>query len=730
MHKEFDSPKRLLECMTLDEKVGQLSLYSADVKLAGPDPVNPTLSFQAPEHRFADIRAGRVTGFFNGHGDAFVRTLQRIAVEESRLGIPLIFGADVIHGFHTAFPVPLAEAASFEPDLSRKTAEAAAREATAHGLHWTFAPGADLCRDARWGRAVESAGEDALVSARFAAARVRGFQGESLADPQRLMATVKHFAAYGAAEAGLDYNTAELSRTTLIDHYLPPYRAAIEAGAGAVMSAFNDVDGVPATANRVLLTEILREQWGFEGFVVSDFESDLETIVHGLAATPREAVRLCFTAGLDMCMQSGTYAAHLPGLVADGTIDIRRIDHAVLRVLRAKQALGLFENPYRGLDLSYDPVPSRTLAREAARRCAVLLKNTHGALPLKPSARIALIGPFAREQQNLNGAWAIFAANAESVNLEQGFLAARGADALVVEPGCAIDAPLDGGIDAALAAARSADVIVLALGEGQHMSGESRSRADIGLPEAQLQLARALRNVSKPIITLLRTGRPLVIPELADLSDALLVTWFLGSETGHAVADLVFGHAAPSGRLPMSFPRHQGQVPIYYARKRTGRPAAPPPAMFTARYIDVDPTPLYPFGFGLGYGRADYGATEVDAAGIGWNDTVTVSCSITETAGVELEEVVQLYVRDVAASRVRPVRELKDFRKVLIPARGSVTITFTLGRTDLAFADLAGGSVTEPGEFQVWIAPHAEAGTPATFVLKAPLPSSATEEAT
>ena len=707
----------LLAEMTLDEKAGQLSLYAADVSWGG-EAVNPIPSFETPRGRFDEIRAGRVTGIFNVHGAERVRALQLLAVEESRLGIPLLIGADVIHGFRTAFPVPLAEAASFEPDLAERTAAASAVEAAAEGIHWTFAPGADLCRDARWGRAIESYGEDPLLAGRFAAARVRGFQGGDLADPARLMATVKHFAAYGAAEAGLDYNSAELSSATLANHYLPPYRAAIEAGAGAVMSAFNDVDGVPATASKALLTDTLREQWGFEGFTVSDFSSDREVIAHGLAETPQEAARLCFLAGLDMCMHSGLYAEELPALVAAGAIDEAAVDRAVLRVLRAKQALGLFDDPYRGLGQRPDPESTRALAREAARRCPVLLKNENGLLPLRPGLRVALIGPFAREHAHLNGAWAIFADNCESVNLEQGFAAAPEIASLWVEPGAEIDAPLDGGIAAAVAAARAADVVLLAVGEGQHMSGESRSRVDPALPEVQLALARAIAETGTPVVTLLRTGRPLAIPELTGLSDALLVTWFLGAETGHAVADLVLGRAAPSGRLPMSFPRHVGQLPIYYARKTTGRPAAPDQVRFTARYIDVEPGPLFPFGRGLGYGRADYGPTRVDRDEFGWGETITISCTIAETAGRDLEEVVQLYVRDIAASRVRPLRELKDFRKLGVPANGSIEASFTLTRADLAFDDGSGAPITEPGAFQVWIAPDAEAGEPARFVLR------------
>jgi beta-glucosidase len=708
------APASLLAAMTLDEKIGQLGLYSAAVGWGG-DPINPVLSFHSPEQRLDDIRAGRVTGIFNVIDPDEIRTLQRVAVEESRLGIPLLFAADIIHGFRTAFPVPLAEAASFAPDLARKAAAAAAAEAAAHGLHWTFAPGADLCRDARWGRAVESYGEDRLLAARIAAARVRGFQGESLRDPTRLMATVKHFAAYGAAEAGLDYNSADLSAETLADHYLPPYRAAIAAGAGAVMTAFNDVSGIPATANRALLTDLLRGAWQFSGITVSDYNSDAELIAHGFAADRREAARLCFTAGLDVCMESGLYADHLVDLIESGEVEMAALDRAVLRVLNAKHALALFDDPYRRISAAPEISVTRATAREVARHCPVLLKNDDHALPLQPGTRVALIGPFACEHAHLNGAWAIFADNARSVNLEDGLAAATGIGELSVAPGCGIEQSIDGGIADALACAAVADVVVLAIGEGQHMSGESRSRVDPNLPAPQLELARALRTAGKPIVTLLRTGRPLVIPELVELSDALLVTWFLGAETGHAVADLLFGHASPGGRLPMSFPRHVGQLPIYYARKATGRPPQPGVLRFTARYIDVEPGPLFPFGYGLGYGRADYGATRIEADTMAWDGTLTVCCTIAETAGRAIEETPQLYIRDLAASRVRPVRELVDFRKLAIPAGEKAQIVFTLTRDMLALPD---GTI-EPGAFDVWIAPNAEAGTSARFTLEA-----------
>lgn len=708
----------LLDRMTVEEKVGQLNLVSADVAWTGANTINPTLHFETPQEHLADIRAGHVTGVFNLAGAERVRTVQTIAVEESRLGIPLLFGADVIHGLRTVFPVPLAEAAGFDPAFAAEVASAVAAEASGEGMHWTFAPGADLCRDARWGRAMESCGEDVLLASCMAAARVSGFQGEDLSDPQRLMATIKHFAGYGAAEAGMDYNTAELSATTLADHYLPPYRAGIDAGAGAVMTSFNDLDGVPATASPALLTGLLRDRWGFRGFTVSDYNSDAETIAHGFASDRREAAMRCFNAGLDMCMASGLYLEHLPALLADGLITMERLDTSVMRVLQAKRALGLFDNPYRGLD-AVAPA-SRALAREAARRCPVLLKNAGDVLPLAPGAAVALIGPFAREQSHLNGAWAIFGDNNQSVDLATGLTNALGQGAVAVVQGCEIDRELHGGIDAAVAAAREADVVILALGEGQHMSGESRSRADIGVPEAQLALARAVHTVAKRVVILLRTGRPLVIGELADLADAVLVTWFLGTETGHAVADLLTGKAAPRGRLPMSFPRHVGQVPIFYARKATGRPAAPGSPIFTARYIDVENGPLFPFGFGLSYGRVSYGPTEADAKHMPWDGVLTVRCALTEADGRDVDELAQLYVHDVAARRIRPIRELKAFRWYKVPANGSVTVIFEIKRDDLAFDDMQGGRLAEPGAFDIWIAPDAQSGRPVRFILDPP----------
>lgn len=720
MSRSPDFFAELLASMTLEEKAGQLSLYSAEISMTGADPANPEFNLSTSEQRLADIRAGRVTGVFNGRGADFLRPLQQAAVEGSRLGIPLIFGADVIHGYRTAFPTPLGEAASFEPELARRTAEAAAAEAAADGLHWTFAPGADVCRDARWGRVVETSGEDPLLAARFAAARVEGFQGADLTDPSRMMATVKHFAAYGAAEGGLDYATADVSRATLHEVHLPGFRAAVAAGCGSVMSAFNDVDGLPCSANPYLLTEVLKQDWAFDGFVVSDFTSELEIVAHGVAAGPREAARACFLAGLDMSMQSGIYAEHLPDLVRSGEVAEALLDAAVMRVLRAKHRLGLFDDPYRGLDTPPSPAvaTARDLARESARRTLTLLKNDGGVLPLKPGAKVALIGPLARENQHLNGPWAIFSDNARSVSLYNGLVAALGEAAVETAPGCDLTRPGEDGFAEALAIAARADVVLLALGEGQHMSGESRSRLDITVPEPQMALARVVRTLGKPTAVLLRTGRPLAIAPLLDLADAVLVTWFGGSETGSAVADVLTGVHAPSGRLPISFPRHPAQVPIYYGHKSTGRPAdRVRPRRFTAHFFDVAPGPLFPFGFGLGYGAAAYGPTEIDRETLAAGETLTVVCKVTETAGQPITETPQLYVRDLVASVTRPVRELKAFAKLEIAAGGEAVARFTLTADDLAWPHADGRMIAEPGAFEVCIAPHAETGEWTRFEL-------------
>lgn len=715
----------LIARMTLQEKAGQLSLYGpADINI----PNNPQAGWRNGQQETEDVRNGRLTGLFNNAGLEGKRRLQQVAVRESRLGIPLIFGADVIHGFRTIFPMPLAEASSWEPALAERTARAAAVEATADGFRWTFAPMVDIARDARWGRGLEGVGEDPYLARQFAAARVRGFQGSNLANADSMLATPKHFAAYGAAEGGLDYNTSEISERTLREVYLPPFRAALDAGALSVMSAFNEIGGVPSTANPALLTGVLRDEWKFKGFVVSDYTADEELIEHGHAANGREAAKLAFMAGTDVSMQSGLYIRHLPDLVASGEVPMARLDEAVRRVLRVKLKLGLFDDPMRGLD--GPPAAQRVenpefiaLARESARRSIVMLKNEGQLLPLAKTGpqKIALIGPFAEGTKDLMGSWSLFPGQSAPVGIDEGLRAALGTETsrLTVTRGANVESPLPGGIEAAVAAARDADVVVLAIGESQKMSGESRSRSDIGLPQAQQDLAEAVAATGKPVVVLLSNGRAMALQGAVRDARAILVTWFLGVQTGHAIADVVFGDANPSGRLPVSFPQTAGQVPYYYAHKRTGRPSpeSAPGTAFKTRYLDATNEALYPFGFGIGYAPVRYDQVELSTDRLAMGQTLRVRATVTNTGTREAEEVVQLYLAQRAASVTRPVRELKNFRKVRIAPGASEVVEFAVVNDDLQFLGRDMKPVVEPGEFDLWVAPSAAGGIQKRFVL-------------
>ncbi|NID04775.1 beta-glucosidase [Luteibacter jiangsuensis] len=714
----------LISRMTLDEKVGQLGVFADAVRPFAPD-INPEVNARGAADVLEQVRAGRVGALFNGVGAAEGREAQRVAVEESRLGIPLLFGADVIHGMRTVFPIPLAEASSFEPDLAERTARATAIEATAAGVHWTFAPAVDIARDQRWGRVAEGAGEDVVLGSAFAAARVRGFQGPDLTAGDSLLATPKHFAAYGAVAAGMEYNTVDISPQTLRDVHLPPFKAALDAGALTFMSAFNDINGVPASANRELMTDILRGEWGFRGLVVSDYTADMELIAHGFAEDERDATRLAFLAGVDMSMQSGFYAAHLPALVESGAVPMDVLDEGVRRVLAVKDAIGLFDNPYRSLDPAAEADGSHdadhaALARDAARRSIVMLKN-EGVLPLRKNGqKIALIGPFGADTENLEGCWTLFGDAARHVTIERGLRdALADASTLEVVAGSGLEAPLEGGIEAAVAAARRADVVLLAIGEPQNYSGEAQSRTQIVVPAAQQALAEAVAATGKPVVVLLKNGRALALTGAVREAGAILVTWFLGSQTGPAIADVLFGDYNPSGRLPVSFPQDSGQQPYFYNHPRTGRPELPdqPPA-FKARYREVTFEPLYPFGHGLSYTRFAYSAPRV-AATVGWDETIVVSANVTNTGDIAGEEVVQLYIHDRVASRVRPVRELKAFRKILLGPGASEDVAFELTRADLAFTHRDGRTFeAEPGEFLVWIAGSSATGDAASFTLR------------
>jgi beta-glucosidase len=713
----------LIAQMTIEEKVGQLGVFADMVRPFTPD-INPEANLRNADELLDEIRAGRVGSLFNGAGVEGGLRLQRVAVEESRLGIPVILAADVIHGMRTVFPIPVAESASFEPTLAERTARATAIEATACGIHWTYAPAIDIARDQRWGRTAEGAGEDTFLSCAFAAARVKGFQGDDLRSPDTLLATPKHFAAYGAVAAGMEYASVDISVQTLRDIHLPPFKAAIDAGAQAVMASFNDINGVPCSANKALLTGILREEWKFSGVVISDYTSDMELIAHGYAEDDRDATRRAFLAGLDLSLQSGFYAQHLPDLVQSGEVPLDRLNEAVRRMLMLKESIGLLDDPYRSLNQEREQDPSwqaahDALARDAARRSIVLLKNRNELLPLRKSGqRIALIGPFARDRANLEGCWTLFGDRSRYVNWEDAIRAAMTDDRLLeVVDGCGLESPIDGGIEAAIGAAERAEIVVLALGEPQNFSGEAQSRVDITIPRAQQALAEAVAAVGTPVVVLLRNGRALALEGAVRNADAVLATWFLGTQSGNAVADILFGDYSPSARLPVSFPLVSGQQPYFYNHARTGRPELPEISEFKARWREIPNEPLYPFGFGLTYSRFEYGPVQLNTRELEWGQTLELSATLTNVGSRVAEEVAQLYIHDRVASRVRPVRELRGFRKFRLEPGETATVRFLLDLDALAFTGPDGTRRAEPGTFDVWICADCRSGDAASFVL-------------
>ena len=711
----------LIREMTLEEKAGQLTCLPAARSRATAAAANPDQVELDETEQAVAVRKGLVGSLFNGSIASWHRRMQQLAVEESRLGIPLLLGADVIHGFETIFPVPLGEAASFDPALAERTARAAAIEASAAGLAWNFAPMVDVARDARWGRGVEGAGEDVLVGERFAAARVRGFQGVGdLSEATAMAATPKHFVGYGACIAGLDYNSVDLSERTLRETYFPPFEAGFAAGAAATMAAFNDVSGVPAHANPWLLRTVLRDEMGFDGLVVSDFTGDLELIFHGVAADGPDAARLALLSGVDMSMASGLYVAHLPALVRAGTVPEAVVDAAVRRVLELKHKLGLFDNPHRRTDqpATTDRSSHRALAREAARKSVVMLRN-EGVLPLADGRRIALIGPFGEGPGNLHGPWVLFADAAQAVDLASGLRAALGDASLDVVRGCDPEAPIEGGIAAAVAAANAAHLVILAVGESEAMSGEAQSRVDIGLPAAQQALAEAIAATGKPVVTLLTTGRALVLGDAMAQSNAILVTWFLGSESGNALADILTGAHGPSGRLPISFPVATGQSPFYYDRRRSGRPPETrlEGEQFKTRYRETLNRAAYPFGHGLTYGEIVYASLTLSHDELAADGTLEIRATLENRGRHAATELVQLYIHDRVASITPPLRQLKDWRHVTLAPGASCNVTFTLTPYQLRFVGSDGRWMTEPGLFDLWVGPSCEAGLHASFTL-------------
>jgi beta-glucosidase len=721
----------ILDLMTLEEKVGQLTQGQGRFGATGP----------AVEERGADeVRAGRVGSYLNMFGAERLGDLQRMAVEESRLGIPVLFAFDVIHGFRTVFPVPLAEAATWDAGLVERSARIAAVEATAHGLHWTYAPMVDVARDARWGRIVEGSGEDPWLGSVMAAARVRGFQGDDLADSTTVIATAKHFVAYGAAEAGRDYNPADISERTLHEVYLPPFYAAVEAGAQSIMGAFNEVAGVPMHAHEELLTDVLRDHWGFRGVVVSDYTAIREMLEHGIGATDEDVGVAALRGGTDVDMLSEIFLEDIPPAVESGRIDEALVDRAVRRVLRAKYWLGLFDDPYRyhhaGREQSDVLTPAhREFAREIGRESIVLLKND-GVLPFsKELGTIAVIGSLANSARDALGNWVIAGRAEDAVSVVDGIREAVPGAEVVYEPGVAefggagafptaqdpanFGAPFADttGFADAVSAAEAADAVVLVLGETQGMSAEASSRTAIDLPGEQVELARRILATGTPTAIVLMNGRPLAIPWVADNAPAIVEAWFLGSEMGPAVADVVFGDHNPSGKLPVTFPRTTGQVPIYYAHRNTGRP---PNAEnhFTSKYLDAPWTPQFAFGHGLSYTTFEYDGPRLSRSTVPAGDSLTVEATVTNTGDRAGQEVVQLYVRDDVGSVTRPVRELRGYHKVSLEPGQSETVRFTVTPADLAFYDLNMVRVVEPGTFTVFVGGSSAATDSATFTVE------------
>jgi beta-glucosidase len=706
----------LIGRMTLEEKAGQLQLMASAWGGGTALSLNPASAGPNFQEQVEEARRGELTGVFNGNGATMARIMQTAAARDSRMKIPLIFAADIIHGHRTIFPVPLAEVASFEPDLARRTAEAAAFEASGAGIDWTFSPMVDVARDQRWGRGVEGGGEDPYLGSLFAAARVQGFQGADLKSPEHLLACIKHFAAYGAAEAGLDYNVVDISDRRLREVYLQTYKAGFDAGALSAMASFNEINGVPSTGNHWLMTDLLRGEWGFQGFVVSDYTGDEEMIAAGYAKDGRDAAKLAFLAGVDMSMQSGLYRQFLPSLVRSGEVPQAKLDESVRRVLALKAMLGLFDDPFRRIDVKREAARSmlprtRALAREAGRKAICMLKNEGELLPLPRSGkRIALIGPFASGQHDLVGPWVVYGDDARAVDLATGIRAAvADPHSVIVAQGSGVEQPLAGGIEQAVAAARQADIVVLAIGEDAGMSGEAQSRTEIVVPAPQQELAEAVAATGKPIVVVLKHGRALALEGAVANARAILATWFLGTETGNAIADVLFGAYSPSGRLPASFPLRSGQEPYYYAHKPTGRPNPPGPLQpYKAHFRGIPNAALFPFGHGLTYGRIEYSGFRQSAATLPMNGTIEIAATITNRGARAAEEVAQLYIHDRVASITQPVRELKAFRKIALGPGQSEVVRFTLRSTDLQFIGPDGRWIAQPGTFEVWIAPSAE----------------------
>lgn len=714
IERKVDSVLRL---MTLEEKIGQMTQFSANWTVTGP---------VMPENFQPYLEKGLVGSVFNAVTVEGIRSMQQIAVEKTRLGIPILFGYDVIHGYKTIFPMPMGEACSWNLELIKQTAQIAAEEAAADGLNWTFAPMVDISRDPRWGRVMEGAGEDPYLGSQIAKSRVEGFQGgtswQHLKEPHTVLACIKHFAAYGAAESGRDYNTAELSEHTLRNIYLPPYQAGKDAGAATFMASFNDVNGVPATASKWLMTDILRNEWDFRGFVVSDYTGINELVTHGVAQDDKHASELAANAGIDMDMTGATFINHLTGLVKEGKVAEKTIDNAVRRILEMKFLLGLFDDPYRYLDENRSKATIKKpefmeVARKAVAQSAVLLKNDANLLPIKKEIpkKIALIGAMMKDSINLNGEWQGRGDRNESVSLFKGLqeVYQNSAVQFLYAQGCTLTQSNAQSIGEAVAAAKKSDMVVVALGEDFNWSGEAASLTDIRLHSAQRELLKALKQVGKPIVLVLFSGRPLDLSWEHENVDAILQAWFPGTQGGNGIADVLSGNYNPSGRLVMSFPRNVGQIPVYYNQKNTGRPVNfdNPQGDYRSKYEDAPITPLYPFGYGLSYTTFDIKNAKLDKTELPKDGSLTVTASVTNTGATDGEIVVQLYVRDLVGSVTRPVKELKGFRKIALKAGETQQVSFEVKASELAFYGQDMQKIIEEGDYKLWVGQHSADNT-------------------
>jgi len=705
----------IIRLMTLEEKIGQLSLFTSDWSSTGPTMRKDYIDL---------IRQGKAGSIFNAYTVDYVMSLQKIAVEETRLHIPLLFGYDVIHGHRTIFPIPLGQSASWDLEAIEKSERIAATEATAEGLNWTFAPMVDLARDPRWGRVMEGAGEDTWLGSKIAAARVKGFQGSDLLNNNSLLACVKHFAAYGAPQGGREYHTVDMSERSLYEWYLPVYKAAVDAGVASVMTSFNEIAGVPSTSNKWLLTNLLRNDWKFNGFIVTDYSSINELVQHGVAADLSEAGSLSINAGVDMDMQGSVFMNHLADLVKSQKVSEETINSAVKRILVAKYKLGLFDDPYKYCNKKREEEEIMRheyldFARDFAAKSCVLLKNSNNTLPINSGSKtIAVIGPLADSKSDMLGFWSAAGKAENCVTLLEGVKnKVKGSVNLLSAKGCNVNDNNTSEIKQAVSVARKADFVILALGESRDMSGEAASRTDISLPGVQLELARAIIATGKPVAVVLFNGRPLSIPELDSIAPAILESWIGGTEAGNGIADVLFGDINPSGKLTMTFPRNVGQIPIFYNSKNTGRPINPekPFEKYKSNYLDAPNSPLYPFGYGLSYTTFSYSDIKINKIEFQKDDQITVSIEILNTGNRDGEEIVQLYIRDLVGNVTRPVKELKGFKKILVKKGETVTVTFNISTSELSYYHQDMSYTLDPGDFELFVGPNSSEGLVTRF---------------